>query len=145
MTVAEAREQALRFLGHRDYTALELRMKLRRRGASSEVSAEAVHTLEEDGLLDEQRYAEVYCHMRMGRHYGPLKIRAELRGKGIADPIIESVLPNDDEIWIELIGRFLERKRRGEFDQREKARLYRSGCGRGFTHAQVMKSLDGIQ
>jgi regulatory protein len=142
---AEARAVAYRFLGRREYSQFELSQKLQQRGVSQSIADELTQNLVEEGLVSDQRFAEVFCRSRISRLVGPVKIRAELKARGVEDSIIASHLSVHDEEWIELALEWTRKRFRGQMEQREKARLYRGGRNRGFSHDHIMRAIDRLQ
>ena len=61
---------AVRLLGTREYSVLELSTKLQRRFLSDVVS-EVITELQNLGLLCNTRYGEAFCRSRIDRGYGP--------------------------------------------------------------------------
>lgn len=90
---ALAEETAYRLLAVRLRSRQELIGRLRRRGIASEiVDAVAAH-LEAQGLLDDRRFARAWIQSRMALHRtGPLRLRHELAGKGVAREVIAGAL-----------------------------------------------------
>ena len=133
------RDGALRLLGRREHSALELQHKLTRRGhAAAAVSAVLAQLLDE-GWIDDHRYAEVYAGARADKGYGPLRIRMELRERGVADEAIDGVLAELRELWTAKL-RQLRRKRFGEGGPGsvgEKAKQLRFLRQRGFPLDQI--------
>jgi regulatory protein len=142
--VADARAMAYRYLGAREHSCQELRDKLQRRGVPRDVAFITVDELAEEGLVSDQRYTESFVRSRVQRHQGPLKVRAELRKRGIADALIDDALSAHEADWSELALAWVGRRVRGALDRNEKARLYRSGTSRGFTHEQMMRAIDSL-
>ncbi len=139
---AQARAIAYRYLGRREYGCRELALKLERRGVTSETAASVVDELEAEGLVSDTRFAEVFVRSKVARLFGPLKIRAQLRQRGIADSCIEAALCEYDDRWRELALTWIGKKAPETLDRNAKARLYRGGKSRGFTHDQIMRALD---
>ena len=88
LTEAEVRDIAVRYLTRREYGIEELRQKLLQRGSDSAIAEKVVSELAEENLVSDQRFTEMYVRMRMRRLFGPLKIRGELRSRGISDFLI---------------------------------------------------------
>ncbi len=101
---AEARARAIRLLGTREHSRRELARKLGARGYAPDVIDRVLDRLAADGLLDEQRLVEVYVAERFGKGFGPLRVRLELREKGLSDEQIESHLSLDDERCLTLLA-----------------------------------------
>lgn len=140
---------ALRYLGRREYALEELRRKLVRRGVGEDVAASVVAELADQGYVSDERFAEAMIRQRTGRGYGPARIRAELRGKGVDATIVDRALGAFEADWYE---RALSWARgwtrggaRGPLDEKARARLYRAGTNRGFSHDQVMQAIDRMR
>ena len=142
LTESEIRDIALRYLGRREYAVQELRQKLLQRGADSALTDTVITELVEQNLLSDERFTEMYVRMRTRLLFGPLKIRAELRGRGIADHLAARFMPSGEDAWFDAATQWAEKKRRGELDYTERARVYRSLMNRGFTHEQANAALD---
>lgn len=143
--VSEARAMAYRYLGSREHSCQELRQKLQRKGIAADVAFMAVDELAEEGLVSDRRYAESFARSRVSRLQGPFKIRAELQSRGVDESMAEEVLAAYEQDWIELASQWISRRRSGAFDQAEKARLYRSGTRRGFSHEHMMRALETFE
>lgn len=84
-----AEQMALRLLAARDHSRTELARKLSARGIADDVAAEALDRLERAGGIDPRRLVEHYVEERAGKGFGPLRIRGELRRKGVSDEVID--------------------------------------------------------
>ncbi|MCF7984746.1 MAG: recombination regulator RecX [Thiohalocapsa sp.] len=89
---------------------MELAVKLCRRGYPPEDVKRVMDALERDGLLSEERLVEVYVAERLHKGFGPVRIRFELREKGLSDSQIEPHLQLDDERCLALIGAAHDRR-----------------------------------
>jgi len=142
---AEARAIAYRYLGRREYGCRELALKLERRGVDSSTASSVVQDLNSEGLVSDVRFAEAFVRSKVERLFGPLKIRGQLRQRGIDDSVIEPALEEYREIWMDSALAWVDKRAPDRLDQAEKARLYRSGKNRGFMHEQIMRALDLYQ
>jgi regulatory protein len=89
----KARAVACRYLSYRERSTSEVRRRLQRDDYPSEVTDDVLHHLEEAGLVDDRRFATAYAEMRFrSRGYGPIRVHAELRKKGIEPAAVEAVL-----------------------------------------------------
>lgn len=80
---------ALKLLGIREHSRLELSRKLAARGFSPSEVGPVLDRLAAQGALDEDRLAELYVAERIRKGFGPLRIRRELQEKGLPDSAIE--------------------------------------------------------
>ena len=144
-TESEAREMALRYLARRDYSCLELSRKLGQRGVVEELADSVVQRLSEAGLVSDQRFAEIFTRTRVNNAYGPMRIRAELRQKGVSDPLIAAAMQPFEDTWHQSARDWVVRRHRGVLDRKAQARLYRGGTQRGFSHDHIMRAIEWLR
>lgn len=136
----EIREAALRLLGRREYSALELSTRLRARGWSGDDVEAVIARLAEAGLQSDERFAESFARARTERGYGPRRIVAELAQRGVdrhaAARAIEAL-----EVDFCAIAEDFCRRRYGDAappgDVRERARRSQALYRRGFEAEHV--------
>ncbi|MEM7253390.1 MAG: regulatory protein RecX [Pseudomonadota bacterium] len=129
-------------LARREHSQVELVTKLRRRGFDSTVVDQVVAALAEAGLQSDDRFAEAFAASRRSRGYGPLKILAELRNRGIRAPKLADILPLSDREWVD-DARALRCRRFGDAppeDAAERARQTRFLERRGYSQAQARQA-----
>ena len=102
---------AVRLLGTREYSVLELSTKLQRRFLSDVVS-EVIAELQNLSLLCNTRYGEAFCRSRVERGYGPVFIQRELEQNGLDKELIETLLAPYSEQWLAMAIVQIERKAR---------------------------------
>ncbi|MFB6257074.1 MAG: regulatory protein RecX [Flavobacteriales bacterium] len=91
-------EKARWICARRETSKKELHSKLRQKGCPKEWIPEIVSELEDEGTIDEARYAEIFLQSKSGKQgWGRLRIREALREKGISKEQIEAVMKNFDE------------------------------------------------
>ena len=140
----EAEARALRLLGRREHSRLELWHKLSRKVSDEQILSEVLDHLENQGWLDDARFAGVYARQRMEIGYGPLRIRAELEQRGVSDQpqALEAV---DEDYWCALAAR--QRYQRfgvtPDMSWKEKGRQGRFLAQRGFSMGQIDAALAG--
>lgn len=133
------REAAMNYLSRREHSIYELSQKLQQKDYESDDIAAALVRLTEQGLLSDYRFTEAFINQRISRGSGPLKIRAELRQKGVSDDIITEFLNERDEQWLKS-AQSVRIKKYGEelpVDLKEKARQSRFLQSRGFSTEQT--------
>jgi len=96
-----ARDCALRLLAQREHSTDELRSKLKKRGYATATIAEVVASLDDAHSVSDVRFAESFVRVRSERGQGPLKIRAELRERGVADGVVDEAMMATAEFWLE--------------------------------------------
>ncbi len=98
-SLREAQSAAVRLLSSREHARVELARKLVGKGHSRDVVDAALERLEELELLSDERFAESFVRSRVDRGHGPLRIRADLRSRGVDESIIDTVLMATDDYW----------------------------------------------
>lgn len=134
----QAFQQALLLLGRRDHAPKELRDKLRAKGHEPEIVEGVLAKLQADGYLDPARFTESFVASRTRKGHGPLRIRQDLRQRGI------EAEPGDETDWLEP-AKQARRKRFGPElpgNLKEKARQARFLTYRGFPGEVVRKALE---
>ena len=137
------RTAALALLAGRDFGRTELARRLERRGYPAGVVASVVAGLAAERLLDEARFVEQYIRQHAGRGHGPVRIRAELRERGVPEDGIEAGIEAAGEDWVSA-AREARRRRFGlspPGDYPERARQARFLQYRGFTSEQIRAAL----
>ncbi|WP_422732679.1 regulatory protein RecX [Methylomarinovum tepidoasis] len=134
----------LRLLARREHSAQELLQKLTARGFDAGLTREVIDALQARGWQDDARFVESFVRSRLQRGHGPLKVRFELRGKGVDDAVIEAVLAELAPDWFEAAARACRHKF-GDgpaSDRNEYARRWRFLAQRGFDSEQIRSVLD---
>ena len=102
-------QRALFFLGHRPRTIAETRRFLSGKGFSPEAAENAIARLIDQRYLDDTVYARLWIENRQRlRPRSVWALRFELRAKGIAEGIIDTLLADVDDdqaAWTALRGR----------------------------------------
>lgn len=140
----DPRRLALDLLARREHSAVELRRKLVRRGVGEGEAEELVAGLAGARLQSDGRFTEQYAASRRERGYGPLRIAAELRERGITGELIARLAGTNDPDWGER-ARAARDKRFGATrpgNARERARQERFLQYRGFTSEQIRRAFD---
>lgn len=134
------RVAAMDYLSRREHATHELFQKLlaKEEYEADDISAALAH-LSEQGLLSDERFTEAFINQRINKGYGPLKIRAELRQKGVSDDMIGAFLNERDTAWQEsaLAMRIKKYGSHPPADLKETAKQTRFLQSRGFTSEQT--------
>ncbi|HET8705765.1 MAG TPA: regulatory protein RecX, partial [Pseudomonadales bacterium] len=129
--------RAVRLLARREHSRSELKRKLKKADDGS--LGEVLDQLEEKGYQSDRRYCEVLVRSRISSGHGPLKIRFELKQKGVDAALIDEVISEQSPDWTALARRARER-RFGESlpeDRQEVLKQLRYLVGRGFEQSQL--------
>lgn len=147
-SASELRAFAYRLLGRREYSVFELRQRLLQKWSDVDgiesLADELLDALVAENLLSDERFVESFVRSRIARHQGPLKIRAELRDKGVGDALASAELEARAGDWASLAAEWLARQHHGPVDFETRAKLYRRLANRGFSHDQAMAAIDRV-
>ncbi|GAB6067302.1 regulatory protein RecX [Methylothermus subterraneus] len=126
-------------MARREHSARELQWKLRRHGISDALAGQAIAELQSLGLQDERRFVEGFVRARRERGMGPVKIRLELKAKGVAEELIDEVLAALAIDWEQAAREVYRRKYRNRpiRDLREYGARYRFLAQRGFESEHI--------
>ena len=142
---ARVRAVALRLLARREHSTRELTTKLTARGYEQQTVLAVIEALADRNLLSEGRFVDEFVASRLRRGSGPVKIREELRGRGVAESLVDNALSERRREWL-TNAEAARRKRFGAKlpgDFEERARQARFLQQRGFTAEQIRQVLKG--
>jgi regulatory protein len=133
---AELKARALRHLVRREHSRAELALKLAPHAESAAALEQVLDSLVEKKSQSDLRYAEERARV-LSRKYGPVRIRHELRAKGIAKEIVESIRAEGE---LERAREILNRRYRAPAATREeRAKRVRFLQGRGFSSDVIVR------
>ncbi len=142
----------LSLLARREYSKQELLAKAASRHADSSLAEKIIKELIEDNYQSDQRYAEMLLRARINKQVGPIKLRIELKQKGVSSDIIEQTLNSSDCDWFELAEscarkKYKALKHNADFQEKQKARakLMRFLQGRGFDAEQIRYAAESVE
>jgi regulatory protein len=145
------RKKALDLLARREHSVVELQRKLlaywqkKNQDDVAQTAAEVLAKLQSEGLVSDERFTEAFVRYRKNNGYGPLRIQAELRERGVSDKIQASYLDFGDPQWLERTVQVRCKRFGAELpkDYKERARQARFLQYRGFTSGQSRQVLGG--
>ena len=131
-----------------EYCASDIyRKALKDMEGDTEAAAKIVASLVEDRYVDDARYAAAFAREKATlQGWGPVKIRFQLRGKGIAEEAIQAALEEvEPEKAEEKLLRLLQSKARTlEGDPQAKLKLLKFALSRGYNYDSVEKAMDSL-
>ena len=139
----EVEQAALRLLACREHSRAELRRKLRIWTADEGLLEGVLDALEAKHALSEQRFVQTYIESRKRKGFGPVRIRMELREKGVDSNLVSDWLDENDPGWAEVLKQAARRKFGYEppSDFRERAKQARFLEYRGFSPEWIRQFL----
>ncbi len=128
-------------LARREHSRAELHRKLTVKGFDAELAEQVVSKLQADNLQSDERFTQQYVRYRAEKGYGPLRIRQELKERGIHSSLIEEHVICDDPAWSERLTQVKNRRFGAGYpaDIRERARQQRFLNYRGFSPEQIRR------
>lgn len=137
------RTAALALLAGRDFARRELSVRLVRKGFPEPTVEAVVARLAEERLQDEGRFTEQFVSRQAARGHGPVRIRMQLRERGVAEVDAEAALSASDIDWATLARRERARRFAGSAprDFRGRAKQARFLQYRGFSADQIRAAL----
>lgn len=114
-----ARAAAYRLLAVRARSSSEMEDRLSRRGYGRQARNRVMRVLLELGHLDDEKFTRSWVRSRLEDHApsGRLRIRAELRAKGIPDEMVEACITEAfRDVDEEMLARKLVRRRMRQMD-----------------------------
>jgi regulatory protein len=89
------KQKAFRYLGRRQHSTSELRIKLKQKGYETELINQVLDDLKQKNYLDDTKFAEMFVEEKIKlKLLGEQKLRSELIKRGIKSEIISDVLRN---------------------------------------------------
>lgn len=133
------RNMAMNWLARREHSRAELREKLAAREVDPDVIEATIEQLVHDGLVSDTRFAEAFVSARLRRGQGPVRIRAELKRRGVAGELAAVTLDSADFDWEQRAAEVRVKKfgAAAPDDLKAKARQQRFLEYRGFTGEQI--------
>jgi len=130
IAATEIRRVLIKLLARREYSKHELRRKLATQVESQSLLTAAIDRLANENLQSDKRFSGQFVSHRINKGYGPIRIGAELRERGIAEQLIQVSLEPYKEQWVPYAS---------------KARIKRFGSSLPVETAEKMKQMRFLQ
>lgn len=137
------RIKAMDYLARREHGCSELKDKLIKKECPPAIAAEVVAQLAAENLVSDERFTENFINSKRNRGQGPVRIRQELREKGIIDDLIDAWLDPREPRWLGILKEVRSKKFGSALPRgyKERARQARFLQYRGFTTDQIFRVL----
>ena len=139
--------KALRLLGRRDHSCLELSQKLKQRGFTPDVITTTIAACERMSYLDDGRFCEGYTGQLRRRGYGRIRIVQKLKEKGVAEATIRESIDKicPEECQVEDCRRVIDKRIPAEqttsLERKYRERLFRFLYQRGFSSDVIKEAM----
>lgn len=134
-------DRALNLLSRREHSEQELKAKLLNKGEQAKTVTQVITDLKQRDYLSDRRFTENFIRSRIERGHGPMKIRQELRARGVAEDLVDQYMEQPDSVWETVLYKVWSKKF-GEsmpIDYKAWAKQARFLQSRGFTSEQIRK------
>ena len=140
-TPRSIRVVAMDLLSRREHSVYELAQKLKKRDFDIDAIEAALDQLKQDNLQSDSRFVESVVNFRVNAGFGPLKIKHELRQKGISSEHVDDYLSGLTVEWQQLMAAQRSKKFGQDIplDYKEKMKQARFLQNRGFSPESVMR------
>lgn len=129
---------AMSLLALREHSAKELQQKLLKRFDDLELINHVLNDLKDRDLQSDARFAHAFVQMKVRQGKGPVRITYDLKEKGVATSLIETVMSERAGEWDALAKEIKLRKFGSDLtSSSEKAKQMRFLQYRGFTLDQI--------
>ena len=149
MEYAACLSRLQRLCSRAEYCASDMyRKALKDLEGDSSAAARVVAALKADGYIDDARYASCFAREKSSlQGWGPVKIRFQLRGKGISEADISAALSEIDtqKADARLEKLLLEKQRSLEGDPQARLKLIKFALSRGYEYPAVQSALEQIK
>lgn len=139
---------AIAYLARRDFSASDLRRKLKERGFAEIAIEPVLRELEASNLVNDDRYGENVVAYRARRGLGPARIRQELKQSGLSSDTIQTTMDkakDDGPDFVSLARAAKVRKFGPDLpkDWKERSRQARFLQYRGFSNDHIRAAMEG--
>lgn len=130
-------------LARREHARLELQQKLQPRVVNPSILEEVLDQLAQEGLQSDARFCEAFVRYRAQRGVGPVRIRAELKARGVQEALIQHYLADQEAHSAQQLIELIDKKWGGNFpqDAKGRAKCQRFLLQRGYSYDQIRHAL----
>jgi len=141
----DIRKKIMDFLSRREHSKKEIYKKMLDKVNSLEILDEEIKKLEQDGILDDERFAEQYLYSLVKRGLGSLRINKYLQEKGVDSHLINTLLKDLD--WQDLVKEVLLKKSKYQIPPKEEdvIKLKRFLNYRGFEYYDIERAFNNLK
>jgi regulatory protein len=137
--ISAIKKSALALLARREHGRDELKQKLLHKGFALREVEEVLNNLKQDNWQSDSRFTEMYVRSRAARGYGPIRIKMELRERGVNDTVISECIDEKSEVWFDLAKKVCLKKFGSSLsiDIKNRAKQQQFLQYRGFNYEQI--------
>jgi len=137
---------AFRLLKYRDRSEKEIIERLKKKKISSQIIKRILEELKSLSLLDDKKFSQSWIRKRLREGYGFLRIKKELKEKGIREDLVKELINNFKKeknipSQIEELIKKRARRYKDESIFNTKRKLLSYLVRRGFSYEEVIQAL----
>lgn len=139
-----ALSKAVTLLGKNLKTKSQMRKYLTEKGYSPQIVNYVLEKLAEYNYINDENYAKIYVRSVKNK-YGKIKIKTELKLKGVSEKIIDDVLlefESEEDVILTLATKYLKGK---EPTYENLSKLYRFLLSKGFEYDEVSRCVKNFK
>lgn len=138
------RQKAIELLARREYSLYELEKKLVPLALEEMQAYDVLDWLTEHGLQSDTRFCETYVRSKSASGYGPIRIKQELKQKGIQTNLVDDCFEAQEINWHEKLDSLVDKKLNGieKSDLKSKQKCMGFLQRRGFSLDQIYSALN---
>ena len=139
-----ALSKAVTLLGKNLKTKSQMRKYLTEKGYSPQIVNYVLEKLAEYNYINDENYAKIYVRSVKNK-YGKIKIKTELKLKGVSEKIIDDVLlefESEEDVILTLATKYLKGK---EPTYENLSKLYRFLLSKGFEYDEVSRCVKSFK
>ena len=138
--LTNAKDKALKFLSYKARTHKEVEEKLKDETYTDDVIEKVMDMLVKYNYINDHEYTKAY--VRSKKNYGELKIKFELKNRGIKESLITEVLADYNQR--ERIVALFQKKLKGDTElcHKEKKRAFDYVARRGFCYDDITSGFE---
>ena len=146
-TLVDVRRRAMDLLARREHGITELSRKLIAKDFDPELVEQAVVGLARDNLVSDERFCEAMINSRLNRGNGPVKVRYELRSKGVPGSTIDKVMDELMPDWHQSLIDLIKKKYAGRLSgaPAERIKQVRFLSSRGFPQDMIYSVIQNAE
>ncbi len=141
------RHKSIELLARREYSYSELETKLLLVSEDEETIHKILNWLVEMELQSDERFTQMFLRSKAISGYGVVRIKLELKQKGISEFLIENTLAEFEFDWLEEVDRLILKKLKDQSldDMKLKQKIMAFLQRRGFTLDQIYAGFDRLR
>lgn len=139
----QVKDKALTLLEYRSHSEVELRQKLRQKGAEESDIDRVMEFLKEYKFINDEDYARrLASDLVKLKKFGLYRVRRELKSKGIDEDTISLVLEDIDVDEQEALMPLVEKKLGGDFEKKNVDKTIRYFLYRGYSFDDIRHCIE---